>query len=48
MSLQGSFFQQGDAQAGLARAGHDSDNGMGGQVGRVVVERLVEEMDLTA
>ena len=48
MSLQGGLFQQGDAQADLAGAGHDGDDGMGGQVGRVVVERLVEGMDLTA
>ena len=41
-ALQGGLFQQGDAQAGLAGTGHSGDDGVGGQVGGVVEERLVE------
>jgi len=42
MSLQGGLFQQGDAQTGLAGAGHAGDDGVAGQVGGVVEQGLVE------
>ena len=40
-AVQGGLFQQVDAQAGLARAGHADHDRMGGQVSRVVEQRLV-------
>jgi hypothetical protein len=41
-AVQGGFFQQANAQASLAGAGHTRHHGMGGQISGVIVERLVE------
>ena len=35
-ALQGSFFQEDNAHARLARASHAGDNRMGRQIGRVI------------
>ncbi len=42
--VQHGLFQQVDAQAGLAGAGHADHDGVGGQVARVVVDHLVDEL----
>lgn len=34
--VEGGFFEQVDAEASLARAGHADDDGVGGEVGGVV------------
>lgn len=39
-ALEGGFFKQADAQPGFTGASHADDNGVGGEVGGVVEERI--------
>ncbi len=39
--VENGFFEQGDAQPGFAAAGHADDDGVGGQVARVVIDHVV-------
>ncbi len=40
-AIQDGFLEQGDAQAGLAAAGHAQDQTVGGQVARIVIDHLI-------
>jgi len=43
-ALDGSLLQQADAQARLARAGHAGDDGMCGEICRVIEQGFIEQL----